>query len=133
MSSFTPINNRNTLPSFQQMASAGWDLNNVSETTNASTSAMSQQTTKKFICGINSCDKEYTAHSSLVSHQNSAHSNMRIPCSYDGCNESFTTKSDSRRHEKSIHEQNSYFCGINGCEKSYPRLDNLKRHQKSHS
>ena len=101
MSSFTPINNQNSLPSFQQMERAGWNLSNVSDNQSSTTSAMAQPTVKKYLCTVENCGK------------------------------GFKYPKDLRRHMTTHTGEKNYLCDIGECDKAFTRQDNLDRHKNN--
>lgn len=131
MGSFTSINNRNTLPSFQQMASAGWNLDNVSETTNASTSAMAQQSVKKYLCSVEGCGKSYGSTSGLRKHTQSIHENITYSCREVGCDKSYNRLENLNRHIQSNHIGARYYCPVENCGKDYSDPSSVNSHVKA--
>eukprot|EP00069_Balaena_mysticetus_P013199 bmy_08099T0 len=85
---------------------------------------------RPYCCDYENCEKAYTKHSHLVSHQRKHTGERPYKCMWEDCTWSFFRSSELRRHTRIHTKYRPHKC--DQCGRQFMRSDHLRQHQGTH-
>lgn len=88
---------------------------------------------KRFKCDFADCERSYSTHGNLKTHQKTHKGEYTFICNEPGCGKQFLTSYSLRIHVRVHTREKPYECEVSGCEKTFNTVYRLHAHQRIHT